>query len=65
MQMIEEELRRHDEIQLLFEGLIWKNIYFPSQFVSEMKVEQTENYVLILSNSFTSQTGLLQQFPCW
>ena len=47
--MIEEEFRRDDEIQLLFAGLIGKNIYFPMQFVPEMKVEQTENYVLINS----------------
>jgi ribosomal protein S18 acetylase RimI-like enzyme len=59
MQMIKEEFRRHDEIQLLFEGLIGKNIYFPSQFVPEMKVEQTESYVLINSGYKTDTFNLV------
>lgn len=59
MQMIEEEFRRHDEIQLLFEGLIGKNIYFPSQFVPRMKVEQTESYVLINSGYKTDTFNLV------
>ncbi len=71
MQMIEEEFRRHDEIQLLFAGFIGKNIYFPSRFVPEMKVEQTESYVfinsgyktdtfnLVISKKFDSEDGRL------
>jgi ribosomal protein S18 acetylase RimI-like enzyme len=57
--MIEEESRGHDEIQLLFEGLIGKNIYFPSQFVPEMKIEQTESYVLINSGYKTDTFNLV------
>ncbi|MEP0777596.1 GNAT family N-acetyltransferase [Microcoleus sp. ZQ-A2] len=57
--MIEEEFRRYDEIQLLFEGLIGKNIYFPSQFVPKMKVEQTESYVLVNSGYKTDTFNLV------
>jgi ribosomal protein S18 acetylase RimI-like enzyme len=59
MQMIEEEFRRHDEIQLLFAGFIGKNIYFPSRFVPEMKVEQTESYVFINSGYKTDTFNLV------
>ncbi|HEY9300285.1 MAG TPA: GNAT family N-acetyltransferase, partial [Phormidium sp.] len=57
--MIEKAIRRDDEIQLLFEGLIGKNIYFPSQFLPEMKVEQTESYVLINSGYKTDTFNLI------
>jgi ribosomal protein S18 acetylase RimI-like enzyme len=59
MQMIEEEFRRHDEIQLLFAGIIGKNIYFPLQFFPEMKVEQTESYALINSGYKTDTFNLV------
>lgn len=48
--MIEEEFKKHDEIQLVFAGIIGKNIYFSIQFFLEMKVEPTESYVLINSD---------------
>jgi ribosomal protein S18 acetylase RimI-like enzyme len=58
-EMREKGIRRDDEIQLLFEGLIGKNVYFPSQFVPEMKVEQTESYVFINSGYKTDTFNLV------
>jgi ribosomal protein S18 acetylase RimI-like enzyme len=57
--MIEEEFRIHEQIQLVLAGIIGKNIYFPLQFVPDMKVEQTESYVLINSGYKTDTFNLV------